>query len=255
MRFFQGVSGAVHYRVWTAERPHSIVVLLHGLGQQSADYHRFSRALNRAGTTVFGIDQIGHGLSEGDEGALAPIEDLAANALALIELSHAANPRLPLTLLGHSLGAATAVVAMSSHVETTAHITSIVLLGTPEQIPAQGYSPPHGPTLILHGGDDRRAPIAAIRAWAADGQSCRLVEVADAGHDLLHEPVHRRITNDIIDFLRVDRTPRPARTHTGRRGAALPVARRVAVRGGRSPSSAVLSSLAYPLSRNPPAGG
>lgn len=201
MRFFQGVSGAIHYRVWTAESSRAVAVLLHGLGQQSADYHRFSRALNRCGITVFGIDHIGHGLSEGEFGAVAPIGDLAADALTLTGLAHAAHPHLPLVLIGHSLGAGTAVVAMASDAAAVAHISGVVLLGTPEQAPAQGFSTPSVPTLVLHGVDDRRAPLAPIRAWTSGARDCRTVEIPDAGHDLLHEPVHRRVTGEIVDFV------------------------------------------------------
>ncbi len=218
MRFFQGVSGFVHYRVWPAGSPRAVVVLLHGLGQCSADYHRFARALNRCGIAVFGIDQIGHGLSEGEWQAVAPIEDLAANASALTALAAADHTRLPLVLIGHSLGAGTAAVVMAIDTGVHGRIARVVLLGTPEQVPAQGYSPPAVPTLVLHGADDRRAPIAPVRAWAATAAGCRLIEIADAGHDLLHEPVHRRVTHEIIDFIDAERDsvagqsgPRPGR--------------------------------------------
>ncbi|MEU6563074.1 alpha/beta hydrolase [Nocardia nova] len=204
MRFFQGVSGSVHYRVWPAGSPHTVAVLLHGLGQCSADYHRFARALNRCGITVFGIDQIGHGLSEGEWNAVAPIGDLASNASALIALAAAEHPRLPVVLIGHSLGAGTAVVALAADPGASAPVTRVVLLGTPEQVPVQGYSPPPVPTLVLHGADDRRAPIAPIRAWAGTSPTCRLIEIEDAGHDLLHEPVHRRLTREIIEFARAE---------------------------------------------------
>ncbi|MEV5652614.1 alpha/beta fold hydrolase [Nocardia sp. NPDC052254] len=201
MRFFQGVSGLVHYRVWPVDSPRAVAVLLHGLGQCSADYHRFARALNRCGVAVFGIDQIGHGLSEGQWHEMAPIEDLAANASALTALAAAAHPRLPLVLIGHSLGAGTAVVAMATDIGAATRTARVALLGTPEQLPVQGYSPPAVPTLVLHGADDRRAPIAPIRAWADTAPNCRLIEIADAGHDLLHEPVHRHVTHEIVEFL------------------------------------------------------
>jgi alpha-beta hydrolase superfamily lysophospholipase len=57
------------------------------------------------------------------------------------------------------------------------------------------------PVLALHGVDDRRAPIDAIRDWTTRQPSVRLHEYADAGHDLLHEPVHARVTTDIADWI------------------------------------------------------
>ncbi|MFF0500121.1 hypothetical protein ACFYU5_27225 [Nocardia aobensis] len=90
---------------------------------------------------------------------------------------------------------------MASDAAAVTHISGAVLLGTPEQAPAQGFSTPSIPTLVLHGVDDRRAPLAPIRAWTSGARDCRTVEIADAGHDLLYEPVHRRVTGEIVDFV------------------------------------------------------
>ncbi|PSR69218.1 hypothetical protein C8258_04715 [Nocardia sp. MDA0666] len=109
-------------------------------------------------------------------------------------MTRLAHPHLPLVLIGHSLGAGTAVVAVASDAAAVAHISGVVLLGTPEQAPAQGFSTPPVPTPVLHGVDDRRAPPAPIRAWTNDARDCRTVEVPDPGHDLLHEPAPHRVT-------------------------------------------------------------
>ncbi|WP_063064693.1 hypothetical protein [Nocardia violaceofusca] len=83
-------------------------------------------------------------------------------------LAHVAHPPLPLVLIGHSLGAGTAVVAMASDAAAVAHISEVVPLGTPERAPAQGFSTPPVPIPVLHGVDDRRAPPAPVRAWTND---------------------------------------------------------------------------------------
>lgn len=44
--FFEGVTGAVYYRSWTPAHPRAVLVFLHGLGQNSANYHRFARLMN-----------------------------------------------------------------------------------------------------------------------------------------------------------------------------------------------------------------
>ncbi|MFI6869339.1 alpha/beta hydrolase [Nocardia sp. NPDC050406] len=201
MRYFEGVSGLVHYRRWPIESPTAVVVLLHGLGQQSADYHRFARALNRHGIEVWGIDHIGHGLSEGETDSIAPIDDLAANALLFMELVRDARPELPMTVIGHSLGAGTALIALQSGSPVVDAVSAVVLCGTPEKAAILDVPAPRAPTLVLHGGDDRRAPIGPIRGWCAMRPGTRMREFPNAGHDLLHEPVHRMVTEAILDFV------------------------------------------------------
>lgn len=201
MRYFEGVSGLVHYRRWPVEHPTAVLVLLHGLGQQSADYHRFSRAMNRRGIDVWGIDHIGHGLSEGETGSIANIDDLAANALGLIGLVRDAQSDVPLIVLGHSLGAGTALIAMKSDSPVVDAVSAVVLCGTPERAAVLDVPAPRVPTLVLHGGDDRRAPIGPIRAWSAARPTTDMREFPNAGHDLLHEPIHRIVTSTVLDFI------------------------------------------------------
>ncbi|NNH72357.1 alpha/beta fold hydrolase [Nocardia uniformis] len=209
MRYFEGVSGLVHYRRWPVEHPTAVLVLLHGLGQQSADYHRFSRALNRHGIEVWGIDHIGHGLSEGETGSIAEIDDLAANTLGLIGLVRDAQSDVPLVVLGHSLGAGTALIAMMSDSPVVDSVSAVVLTGTPERAAILDVPAPRVPTLVLHGGDDRRAPIGPIRAWSAMRPTVEMREYANAGHDLLHEPVHRAVTETVLDFISTTRSRMP----------------------------------------------
>ncbi|MFE7722740.1 alpha/beta hydrolase [Nocardia rhizosphaerihabitans] len=177
------------------------VVLLHGLGQQSADYHRFSRFLNRYAIEVWGIDHIGHGLSEGDVDGLPSVDELATSALQLISIAQSANAAIPLALVGHSLGAGTALIAMRSTSSAAQHISSVALTGTPERAHTLSVPAPEVPTLVLHGQDDRRAPIDPIRSWCTGRQTVTLREFPDAGHDLLHEPIHLAVSTAIVDFV------------------------------------------------------
>ncbi|MGW6117936.1 alpha/beta hydrolase [Nocardia sp. NPDC055165] len=187
------------------------VVLLHGLGQQSADYHRFSRFLNRHDIEVFGIDHLGHGLSEGEIQDVPPVDDLAASALELVTLVRSGNPAVPLVIVGHSLGAGTALIAMQSGSIAAQDISAVVLTGTPEQARTLAVPAPKVPTLVLHGQDDRRAPIGPIRSWCAGHPTVTMRELPDAGHDLLHEPSQRAVSEAIVDFLyaMVPDTPAP----------------------------------------------
>ncbi|MEV6767050.1 alpha/beta fold hydrolase [Nocardia sp. NPDC051030] len=67
---------------------------------------------------------------------------------------------------------------------------------------AAGPVLPEGlPVLVVHGVDDRRAPIDPVRAWAGK-VAVTFREYSDAGHDLLHEPVAAQVSADIAEWVR-----------------------------------------------------
>jgi alpha-beta hydrolase superfamily lysophospholipase len=201
MPFFDGARGRVHYRTWTVDRPRAVLVFLHGRGQRSADYHRFARVLRAREIEMWAIDHAGHGLSEGEPGVRVGLPDLAADAVRLIALARTARPATPTVLMGHSLGAATAVEAMAPPSWAASGVAAVVLCGTPRQVAAAAGGQPGVPTLVVHGVDDRLAAIGPVRAWAAAAPGVQLREFPDAGHDLLHEPVRDTVAAAVADFM------------------------------------------------------
>ncbi len=201
MPFFPGVSGQVHYRRWPG--PDAVVglVFAHGMGQHSGHYHRFARALAADGVETWALDHVGHGLSEGTLGDPGPITALGANLLALTEIAERERPGLPLAIMGHSLGAAAAVAAVQ---QAPQRFSAVILCGLPRAAAAHpdAVAAVRAPVLVVHGVDDRLAPIDGARSWTAAVSGARLIEYEDAGHDLLHEPVHRRVTSDVAAFVR-----------------------------------------------------
>lgn len=113
MPFFDGVAGRVYYRSWPAAEPRAGVVFLHGYGEHSGLYHRFAAALNQRGVSLWALDEIGHGLTDGPRGVVRSIDQLEANARRLAGLAAADAPGLPLVLAGHSLGAVAAAVTVT----------------------------------------------------------------------------------------------------------------------------------------------
>ena len=205
MPFFDGRTGQVHFRHWPAAGgavPTVSLVFLHGLGQHSGQYHRFAGAMTASGIDVWAIDHTGHGLSEGDPGVGAPLSDLAADAAALADIALAELPEVPQAVMGHSLGAVTALTMLAHRDHDFA---SAVLCGIPRSAVEQ-----HGwaelsdagiPVLVVHGTDDRIAPVDPVRAWARTLRNVEMREFEDAGHDLLHEKVHASVTNVSREFL------------------------------------------------------
>ncbi|MBF6299399.1 alpha/beta hydrolase [Nocardia amamiensis] len=229
MPFFDGARGRLHYRRWPMENALYSVVLLPGIGQHSGHYHRFARAMNSAAAEVWALDTSGHGLSEGDPRRPGTLTELADDATRFVELVRAAQPR-PVILMGHSLGAVTALATLGAAVPDPAHATpdsaasasdyplrpalparelaGLVLSGVPKRALGGGAPGAPGtplprelPVLAVHGVDDRRAPIDAIRVWTSRHESVDLRQYTDAGHDLLHEPVHARVTADVANWI------------------------------------------------------
>ncbi|WP_067534705.1 alpha/beta hydrolase [Nocardia crassostreae] len=233
MPYFDGPRGQLHFRRWPVEHPAAVIALLPGIGQHSGHYHRFARALGAAHIELWTLDTSGHGLSEGDPEHPGALPELSADAHAFLDLIPST---FPLFLMGHSLGAATAVHVLGD--PAVALPSGLILCGTPEVVPRGGSpksaraaaraprrpaarlpldsrapatatpAPPRReptlpesiPVLVVHGVDDRRAPIAPIREWA-HRISADLREYPDAGHDLLHEPVNPQVTADITDWV------------------------------------------------------
>lgn len=205
MPFFDGRTGQVHFRRWSVSgdaAPRVSLVFLHGLGQHSGQYHRFAGALTSVGIEVWAVDHTGHGLSEGEPGASAPLSDLAADAATLADIARDALPGVPQAVMGHSLGAVTALT-MLAHRDHD--FTSAVLCGIPRSAVAQAgwgeLADSRIPVLVVHGVDDRIAPIDPVRKWAATLPNVEMREFEDAGHDLLHEKVHASVSVMSREFL------------------------------------------------------
>ncbi|MFE3541891.1 alpha/beta hydrolase [Nocardia sp. NPDC059177] len=196
MPYFDSDRGRLHYRRRPLDEPAARLVLLPGTGQHSGHYHRFAAALRPAGIELWALDTSGQGLSEGDPAAPGTLDELAADARGLLDLARADSTSAPV-LMGHSLGAATALTVAA---EKPGDLAGLVVCGTPRRCAEIGVDPEPA-VLAVHGVDDRRAPIDVIRLWTARHGSVDLREYADAGHDLLHEPVQQRVTADIAEWV------------------------------------------------------
>ena len=112
MPTFGGVAGTVYYKAWRVPAPRKCaVVFLHGFGEHSGLYHRLGNALNNAGIELWALDEIGHGLTEGDRAVIRSVDDLGENGRRLTALAEAGQPGGPVWLAGHSLGSAAAALA------------------------------------------------------------------------------------------------------------------------------------------------
>ena len=104
--FITGVGGLrLAYRTWEATRARAALVVVHGLGEHAGRYSEFATRMAEYGISTFAMDLRGHGLSEGRRGH-APSFDVYLQELDRFrrEVEGLADYRLPLFLLGHSMG-------------------------------------------------------------------------------------------------------------------------------------------------------
>jgi alpha-beta hydrolase superfamily lysophospholipase len=103
---------AVHVRRWEPDgAARGVVQLVHGLGEHGGRYERLAAALTAAGWAVYADDHRGHGRSVAGADDLGYIADedgwrlLLDDVTRLTDRARTDHPRLPLVLVGHSMGA------------------------------------------------------------------------------------------------------------------------------------------------------
>eukprot|EP01035_Chromulina_nebulosa_P019153 gene19153-24994_t len=118
-----------------------IVVLVHGLHEHALRYANFAKILTEHNYIVFGMDALGHGLSEGVRGLINDFRVLASDLVSLITYirSNEKLSTLPLFIFSHSLGTLITIKALKDLTD----IAAIVFSGTPI-FPGFGSASPFG---------------------------------------------------------------------------------------------------------------
>lgn len=103
-RTFSGSEGEIFYRVWAADDPRRVVVLVHGYAEHSNRYAHVADALVAEGAAVYAEDHIGHGHSAGERALITDFEHVIDDLRTLTDIAEAEHPGRPLVMLGHSMG-------------------------------------------------------------------------------------------------------------------------------------------------------
>ncbi|WP_459128948.1 alpha/beta fold hydrolase [Guggenheimella bovis] len=93
----------LHGYVWRAEGEWASLQIVHGMIEFIGRYETFAETLSKAGITVFGHDQLGHGESSEPNGFghTGTMENLLQDIEIIRNL---VSPKTPTILLGHSMG-------------------------------------------------------------------------------------------------------------------------------------------------------
>ena len=101
-----GDRGTVFVRRWEpTAAPTFIVLLVHGYGEHSGRYPHVAEALTKEGAVVYAPDHHGHGRTTGgDRAVVDDIDSMARDVARVGDLAQKDHPRLPIVVVGHSLG-------------------------------------------------------------------------------------------------------------------------------------------------------
>lgn len=97
----------LHLRHATLAQPRALVLMVHGYGEHSGRYEHVLERLGASGFRVAAGDLRGHGRSDGPRGHVERFEHYVDDVEAIVEhlrRQDALRERLPLVLIGHSLG-------------------------------------------------------------------------------------------------------------------------------------------------------
>lgn len=124
----------------------AVVLIVHGLGEHAWRYERLASELNEMGYLVRAYDQRGHGESVGAKGCLPSRSALLKDLAEVIDDTHSIlckRHRLPLVLLGHSMGGLVAALWVARHIrrhkETPCSVDALVLSSPAFAIPTNAW--------------------------------------------------------------------------------------------------------------------
>jgi len=144
-------------RIWAPADPVGLIVIIHGLAEHSGRYCETAEYFAGNGWAVFAGDLRGHGQSPDAPGAgrvhVNRFTDYFLDVSALIDLAREHHTRLPLFLLGHSMGG---LISLSFVLQNPEGLAGAVISS-----PALGAHPDFQPPAFLRllvGVLDRLAP-------------------------------------------------------------------------------------------------
>lgn len=102
-----------HVSKWTpSTAPTGIVIISHGLHEHGLRYQNVAHNLTSKGFIVYAIDHFAHGRSDGVRGLITDHTILRDDFIHLASHARSQHPRLPLSILAHSMGTLVVMTAL-----------------------------------------------------------------------------------------------------------------------------------------------
>ena len=127
----------IFWRSWTPDDTpaRAVVVLVHGLGEHSGRYDHVVARLVGEGYAVHTVDHRGHGRSDGPRAFIEDMDDVVADVDTLVDRAVAAEPGVPVFMLGHSMGGLIALRYALAHQERLAGLILSAALAQLDAVP------------------------------------------------------------------------------------------------------------------------
>jgi alpha-beta hydrolase superfamily lysophospholipase len=107
---------SLYYQSWMQdENPKAALLIVHGLAEHSGRYEHFADFFVDRGYTVFALDYLGHGKSDGDRCHIGQFSDYTDCIALLLNRVREECPGAPLFLVGHSMGGLVATRFLIDH--------------------------------------------------------------------------------------------------------------------------------------------
>lgn len=126
LSYIPGEKGELAVSCWEHEAPRYMAVLVHGYGEHLGRYPHVAEALHASGALVIGPDHQGHGLSQGERVEIADFDSVVVDLGRVIGHYRQRYPRLPVVIIGHSMGGMIATRYTQCH---QAEVDALVLSG------------------------------------------------------------------------------------------------------------------------------
>jgi alpha-beta hydrolase superfamily lysophospholipase len=175
---FGGVLGRrIFWRSWTPDDApaRAVIVLVHGLGEHSGRYDHVVGRLLGEGYAIHTLDHRGHGRSDGSRAFIENMDNAVADVDTLVDRAVAAQPGVPVFMLGHSMGGLISVRYALAHQERLAGVILSATLAQLDAVPkplelvarALSVIAPRAPLIAIDHGLVSRDP-AVVEGYRSD---------------------------------------------------------------------------------------
>jgi alpha-beta hydrolase superfamily lysophospholipase len=135
---FEGPRGLkIFTRAWRPAQRKAALVIVHGLNAHSGHYLWPGEQLAAAGFAVHALDLHGRGKSDGERFFVAKFSDYVDDVAAFVARVKAAEPGLPVFLLGHSAGG---VVACLYTLDHPGELAGLICESFAHELPAPSFA-------------------------------------------------------------------------------------------------------------------
>jgi alpha-beta hydrolase superfamily lysophospholipase len=167
----------IFWRSWTPDDApaRAVIVLVHGLGEHSGRYDHLVQRLLGEGYSVYTVDHRGHGRSDGARAFIEDMDNVVADVDTLVDRAVAAQPGVPVFMLGHSMGGLIGLRYALAHQERLAGLILSAALAQLNAVPKAlellgrtlSVIAPRAPLIAIDPAQVSRDP-AVVQAYRSD---------------------------------------------------------------------------------------